>query len=70
MKTMHMNPEEAVQAHLDLHAKQSLGMHYGTWQLTDEGIDAPVEALHAAREEADVSPENFQAATFGGTTRM
>ena len=32
-----MNPEEAVRAHLDLGARVSIGMHFGTFQLTDEG---------------------------------
>ena len=38
-----MNPAEAAQAHRDLGAHQSLGMHFGTFQLTDEPIDAPVQ---------------------------
>ena len=42
MQRIHMNPAEAVQAHLDLDAQQSVGMHFGTFQLTLEGIDEPV----------------------------
>ena len=45
MKAVHMNPAEAVQAHLDLQATPSVGMHFGTFQLTTEGIDEPVRAL-------------------------
>ena len=45
MKAVHMNPEEAVQAHLDLQATASIGMHFGTFQLTTEGIDEPSHAL-------------------------
>src|SRR5499427_7122535 len=41
MRAVHMNPEEAVQAHLDLEASQSVAMHFGTFQLTAEGIDEP-----------------------------
>lgn len=49
MRIQHMNPEEAVQAHLDLGTRRSIGMHYGTFAgLTDEGIDDPVTALAAA----------------------
>ncbi len=33
---IHMNPAEAVRAHRDLGAKQSIGMHFGTFQLTTE----------------------------------
>src|SRR5262245_18403122 len=34
MQAVHMNPDEAVQAHIDLDASESIGMHYGTFQLT------------------------------------
>ena len=42
MRAVHMNPAEAVQAHLDLESVESIGMHFGTFQLTTEGIDEPV----------------------------
>ena len=48
MKDIHMNPAEAVQAHLDLAARQSIAMHFGTFQLTPEGIDEPVRELAKA----------------------
>ena len=41
MKTMHVNTDEAVQAHLDLRARYSVGMHWGTFRLTDERLDEP-----------------------------
>ncbi len=47
MAPVHMNPAEAAQAHRDLGARQSIGMHFGTFQLTDEPIDAPPRALAA-----------------------
>ena len=51
MAPVHMNPAEAVQAHIDLGAARSVGMHFGTFQLTDEAMDAPVAGLaHAAAE--------------------
>lgn len=49
MKDMHMNPEDAVLAHLDLEAKESIGMHFGTFQLTNEGIEVPMQDLELAR---------------------
>ena len=39
-----MNPAEAVDAHIDLDAAESIAMHFGTFQLTAEGIDAPLSA--------------------------
>ena len=41
MKSSHMNPEEAIQAAIDLRAGQTLGVHYGTFSLTPEPLDEP-----------------------------
>jgi L-ascorbate metabolism protein UlaG (beta-lactamase superfamily) len=60
MRDMHMNPAEAVQAFTTSGAEFALGHHYGTFQLTDEAIDAPVEALEAARVNAGIEPEQFR----------
>lgn len=54
-----MNPDEAVQAHLDLGSQQSLGMHYGTFQLTDESIDQPRLDLQKSLEKVGIAPELF-----------
>jgi L-ascorbate metabolism protein UlaG (beta-lactamase superfamily) len=59
MKDQHMNPPEAVKALADCGAAQALAHHYGTFQLTDEAIDAPVTALHAALDEAGIPRERF-----------
>ena len=48
MKYMHMNPEDAFQAHQDLHAKCSLAIHHRTFQLTDESREQPEIDLHKA----------------------
>lgn len=59
MKAFHMNPQEALKAHVDLGSELSIGMHLGTFQLTDEAYDEPIKALHAGREEMNISPEKF-----------
>ena len=59
MKTMHVNPSEAVMAHIDLKSKQSIGIHFGTFQLTDEAIDQPKRDLIKALEEKKISPDKF-----------
>ena len=41
MKASHMNPEEAVQASVDLQAKQALAIHFGTFDLSDEPLAEP-----------------------------
>ena len=45
MKTQHMNPEDAVQAFLDLQARRFVAMHWGTFKLTDEALDEPPRFL-------------------------
>lgn len=70
MKEMHMNPEEAVQAHKDLGAKVSLPMHFGTFQLTDEGIQEPVTHLQAARQKEGIAAEKFPVLEVGQSYRL
>ncbi len=70
MREQHMNPDEAVQAHLALGAGHSVGMHFGTFRLTDEGIDAPAEALAASLQAHGVAPERFRVPRFGETLRF
>ena len=60
MHDQHMNPEDAVKALADCGAQAALGHHHGTFQLTDEAIDAPVAALVDARAAAGLSPERFR----------
>jgi L-ascorbate metabolism protein UlaG (beta-lactamase superfamily) len=48
MEPQHMNPEEAVKAHMALGSRASLAIHHGTIQLTDEAIDAPARTLREA----------------------
>jgi L-ascorbate metabolism protein UlaG (beta-lactamase superfamily) len=67
MGTVHMNPAEAVQGFLDLQAKRAVGMHFGTFQLTDEPIDAPIHDLAAARHEAGLADDAFVTLDFGET---
>ena len=67
MAPVHMNPAEAVQAHLALGARQAVGMHFGTFQLTDEAIDAPLDALAAAQLAARLPPGAFVTLGFGET---
>ena len=70
MREQHMNPEEAVRAHIDLEARQSIGTHYGCFQLTDEGIDEPLHALAAARRRHGVAEAQFRALETGETLRI
>jgi L-ascorbate metabolism protein UlaG (beta-lactamase superfamily) len=70
MQAVHMNPAEALQAHLDLEASESIAMHFGTFQLTTEGIDEPIRALEQARLAHHVQPSAFRAIGFGESVRV
>jgi L-ascorbate metabolism protein UlaG (beta-lactamase superfamily) len=70
MQAVHMNPAEAVQAHLDLEASESVGMHFGTFQLTTEGIDEPLRALEEACRARDIPPSRFRTLAFGDSLRL
>jgi L-ascorbate metabolism protein UlaG (beta-lactamase superfamily) len=61
MKAQHQNPNEAVQGHLLCNAKQTLGHHWGTFQLTNESIDDQLNHLAEARIRHGVSEEKFRA---------
>jgi N-acyl-phosphatidylethanolamine-hydrolysing phospholipase D len=41
MGPIHLDPEEAVQAALDLEARAAIAMHFGTFDLSDEPLDEP-----------------------------
>jgi L-ascorbate metabolism protein UlaG (beta-lactamase superfamily) len=70
MRVAHMNAEEAVRAHLDLAPRLSIGMHFGTFQLTDESIDEPVEELGRNLQKHGVKESAFRVPAFGETILM
>jgi L-ascorbate metabolism protein UlaG (beta-lactamase superfamily) len=67
MRSAHMNPEEAVRVHRDLGARRSLAIHWGTFQLTDEGREEPVRALEVARGLAGLAADDFVAPALGAS---
>jgi L-ascorbate metabolism protein UlaG (beta-lactamase superfamily) len=67
MSAAHMNPDEAVRAHLDLRSRLSIAMHFGCFQLTDEAIDEPVQDLQRALGVHGVDPSTFRVLEPGET---
>lgn len=59
MKPIHVDPEQAVLIHKDLNAKTSIGMHFGTFPLADEGMHEPIRDLAKARKKQKLADEEF-----------
>jgi len=67
MRPAHMNPADAVQAHLDLQARLSVAMHFGTFRLTDEAWDDPPRHLGEALDARGVPRDRFRVLRPGQT---
>jgi len=61
----HIDPTEAVRAHVELDAAASLAVHFGTFELSDDGQHEPVDALARALAAASLPAGAFTAPTFG-----
>ena len=70
MSAQHVNPAEAVQIHLDLNAKRSVGVHWGTFDLTDESLDEPPKALAEARRAQGLAEADFFVMAVGETQKL
>ncbi len=69
MRHQHTNPDEAVRIMLDCGAQQGLGVHWGTFQLTDEPRFAPVTELEEACARHGVAGASFHAMRPGDVWR-
>lgn len=70
MREHHMNPDDAVQAHLQLAARTSMAIHFATFRLTDEAQFAPLQALSRALAERGIDPQQFRAPAPGEQWRV
>ncbi|MFL9665642.1 MBL fold metallo-hydrolase [Variovorax sp. AB1(2024)] len=70
MKDQHVNPDESVRIHRELHARRSLGVHWGTFSLTDEALDQPPKDLAAARKAQGVADDAFFTLAIGETRKL
>ncbi|HZT47044.1 MAG TPA: MBL fold metallo-hydrolase [Hyphomicrobiaceae bacterium] len=61
MRNHHMNPEEAVEALRLSGAAQAFGHHWGTFRLTNEGVEQPAHDLAAALRSRAMPPDRFGA---------
>lgn len=70
MQANHMDPDEAVRVFETLKPAMALGMHWGTFQLTFEGIDDPPRRLAAATKARRIPPGRFVTTEVGRTFRV
>ncbi|MEO6017522.1 MAG: MBL fold metallo-hydrolase, partial [Polaromonas sp.] len=67
LSEQHVNPEEAVKIHTDLGAKRSVGVHWGTFELTDESLDQPPKDLTLAVQSQGLKDADFTVMAVGET---
>ncbi len=65
MQDVHLDPEQAVQVHKELKIERSVGIHFGTFQLSDEPYDEPGRLLQESLAKANMAPESFEVPCFG-----
>ena len=70
MQSQHVNVEEALKIHADLGAKASLGVHWGTFELTDEALDEPPRQLARQCAALGLADDAFFTLPIGGTRRL
>jgi N-acyl-phosphatidylethanolamine-hydrolysing phospholipase D len=69
MRFVHLDPDEAVRAAIDLDAGHAVAMHWGTFDLTEEAPDEPPRRFRAAANAAGVGPDRAWVLAVGETRR-
>ncbi len=67
MRAMHVDPADAVKIFQDVGASRAIGIHWGTFQLSAEPIDAPPRDLAAASMAAELPVDAFRTLALGET---
>jgi N-acyl-phosphatidylethanolamine-hydrolysing phospholipase D len=70
MKSAHMNPEETVTVHQEINSRLTIGIQWGTFNLTDEPLDEPPKKLAEALASRGVDPGRFLTLRHGETIRL
>jgi L-ascorbate metabolism protein UlaG (beta-lactamase superfamily) len=70
MTRYHVDPDEAVQVMKDVHARQAVGVHWGTFQMSDEPLEQPPSDLATAVAARGMKPDDFFVMRHGETRRL
>lgn len=70
MAAQHSDPEEAIRIMRDLDARAAIGMHWGTFKLTDEPRDEPAQRLAAGLAAQGIAPSAFIALQPAGVAEF
>ena len=65
MKFSHLDPDEALQAFVDLDAKAAVGMHWGTFILSQEPVDEPIKIIKKQLKKYNIKEKNFMILRHG-----
>ena len=66
----HIDPREALELHKEVGAKQSVGMHWGVFQLTQEPLAEPPALLAKERDARNMRPQEFSTMKIGETRSL
>lgn len=67
MQKQHANEDDALRIHADVKSRLSVGVHWGTFRLCDDPIDAPLDGLPVARRQHGVADDAFVLLGLGET---
>ena len=70
MGPVHVGPEEALKIHQDINARQSFGVHWGTFLLADDLLTEAMTESDRLRSADPESWERFEIWTMGETRRI
>jgi N-acyl-phosphatidylethanolamine-hydrolysing phospholipase D len=70
MSAVHCNPRDAVDLHLDVQSQKSIGMHWGTFALTDEPILEPPQKLLEELQQRGMDPSTFRVIQVGESVEI
>lgn len=70
MTSQHVNPEEALQAFLDVKAETMIPMHYGTFRLADDTAQEALERMELERKRLGIGDEQIRILKHGETFKV